>query len=117
VGGSGISVGIPSTLDQSLADYTAVLDPERIHRLRTLVNDLDDTRVLNFYATANGAGVAELLVSLVPLCDELGVTTDWHVMYPTSSSLQSLGGSITDCRASKVRSPPKCGDLSCSDRR
>ena len=65
---------------QSIAEYADVIDSERLEHLRALAADLDDARILHVNSTASGGGVAEMLRSLVPLWNDLGVETDWAVM-------------------------------------
>ncbi len=63
--------------------YASVTDRDRIERLRTLADSLSDVRVLHVNSTATGGGVAELLRSIVPVCESLGVRTDWLAMDAT----------------------------------
>ncbi|WP_265109954.1 glycosyltransferase [Halosolutus halophilus] len=96
----------PSLADRSIAAYDAVTGPDRLQRLRTLAEALDDVRILHVNSTATGGGVAELLRSIVPLCNDLGVDTDWYVMEADESffevtkalhnGLQGSGTRLTD---------------------
>lgn len=63
-----------------MTDYAELVGRGRLERLETLSDELGDTRVLHVNSTAVGGGVAELLRSLVPLFEDLGVETDWLVM-------------------------------------
>ena len=45
-----------------------------------LASELKGLRVAHINATANGGGVAEILRSLVPLYNDLGIETTWRVM-------------------------------------
>lgn len=69
----------PSTPNASLADYETVAYDRQVDRLRS-VAALEDVRVAHVNSTANGGGVAEILRSLVPLSNDLGIDTDWYVM-------------------------------------
>ena len=60
--------------------YEAVTDGDRIERIRSLAEPLECVRILHVNSTATGGGVAELLRSIVPLSEDLGVETDWLVM-------------------------------------
>ncbi len=70
----------PSLSDRSIEAYDAVTDRDRLERLRSLADALADVRILHVNSTATGGGVAELLRSIVPVCNDLGVDTDWLVM-------------------------------------
>ena len=70
----------PSFPGRSIEAYADVTTHERLGRLRSLANDLDDVRILHVNSTATGGGVAELLRSIVPLCTDLGIDTEWLVM-------------------------------------
>jgi len=70
----------PSSPNGCLADYDAVTPDRQLERLRSLATDLADVRVAHVNSTANGGGVAEILRSLVPLSNDLGIDTDWYVM-------------------------------------
>ncbi|WP_254864440.1 glycosyltransferase [Halovivax gelatinilyticus] len=70
----------PSLPDRSIEAYEAVIDVDRLERLRSLASRLDGVRILHVNSTATGGGVAELLRSIVPVCVDLGVDTDWLVM-------------------------------------
>ncbi|NHN46608.1 glycosyltransferase [Halostella sp. JP-L12] len=65
---------------RSLSDYADVLSSERRDRLHALADNLEDARILHVNSTASGGGVAELLRSLVPLSNDLGIDTEWAVM-------------------------------------
>src|SRR6185369_12876536 len=42
---------------------------------------LQDKRVLHVSATAFGGGVSEILYTLIPLMADVGLHTEWHVIY------------------------------------
>ena len=70
----------PSPPDRSIEAYAAVTGSDRLERLRELAETLSDARILHVNSTATGGGVAELLRSIVPVCNDLGIDTDWLVM-------------------------------------
>lgn len=69
-----------ATLERTLSDYADLTSDEQWRRIESLSSELDGVRVLHVNSTATGGGVAELLRSVVPLFDDLGVDTDWLVM-------------------------------------
>jgi trehalose synthase len=65
---------------KSLADYTHLAGRPLIQEIRELAEDLKGLRVLQLSATAFGGGVAEILYTLVPLMNDVGVEAEWQVM-------------------------------------
>ncbi|MDG5817264.1 glycosyltransferase [Natronococcus sp. A-GB7] len=70
----------PSLPNRSIEAYATVTGDDRLERLRELAETLSDVRILHVNSTATGGGVAELLRSIVPVCNDLGIDTDWLVM-------------------------------------
>ncbi|RLC63453.1 MAG: glycosyl transferase family 1, partial [Chloroflexi bacterium] len=69
------------TLEQKqLADYQAVVGDEVIAQVEDLARPLQGARVVHVNATAFGGGVAEILVSLVPLMRDVGLDAEWQVI-------------------------------------
>ncbi len=96
----------PSLPDRSIEAYATVTDSGRLERLKSLAETLADVRVLHVSSTATGGGVAELLHSLVPVCNDLAIDTDWFVMDATDdffevtkaihNGLQGSGSRLTE---------------------
>ncbi|MCH6557730.1 MAG: glycosyltransferase [Nitrospirae bacterium] len=61
-----------------LKDYYGFLDEESVMELERLSTRLSGLKVAHLNATSMGGGVAEILRSLVPLMNGLGVQTDWY---------------------------------------
>ena len=66
---------------KSLADYTHLVGWPLIEEIRSLARPLQDKRVLHVSATAFGGGVSEILYTLIPLMTDVGLHTEWHVIY------------------------------------
>jgi trehalose synthase len=66
---------------KSLADYTHIVGRELVEEIRELAEPLKGKRVLHLSATAFGGGVAEILYTLIPLMRDVGLETEWHVIY------------------------------------
>jgi trehalose synthase len=66
---------------KSLADYTHICGRDLIEEIRTLAEPLKGARVAHLSATAFGGGVAEILYTLVPLMKDVGLDTEWQVIY------------------------------------
>ena len=65
---------------QSLDGYEGVIGKERLDELRALAEPLRGARVVHINATSYGGGVSELLRSLVPLYQALGIDAMWKVI-------------------------------------
>jgi trehalose synthase len=72
------SSGIPEV--HLLDRYEPLIGVRRTERLIKKTRALADLRVLHVNSTRNGGGVAEILSSLVPLMNAVGITTDWEVI-------------------------------------
>ena len=66
--------------NKSLADYTHLAGKDLVAEIRELAEDLQGLRVLHLSATAFGGGVAEILYTLIPLMNDVGVEAEWQVM-------------------------------------
>jgi trehalose synthase len=66
---------------KTLADYTHIVGRELVDEVRTLAEPLQGKKVLHLSATAFGGGVAEILYTLVALMKDVGLVTEWHVIY------------------------------------
>jgi trehalose synthase len=60
--------------------YRLILDRETIDEVVTLGEELKGLRVCHINSTPFGGGVAELLVSHIPLLRSLGIKADWQVI-------------------------------------
>lgn len=65
---------------KALDDYRAVAGDERIDEIQALAAPLRGARVLHLNATSFGGGVAELLTTVVPLMNDVGLAADWQVL-------------------------------------
>ena len=66
--------------ERSLRDYRGVAPDTILDDVVTQAEQLRGARVLHLNATPYGGGVAELLRSVVPLLNDLGVVADWKVI-------------------------------------
>jgi trehalose synthase len=65
---------------KSLADYTHLAGRPLIQEIRDLAEDLQGLRVLHLSATAFGGGVSEILYTLIPLMNDVGIDAQWQIM-------------------------------------
>jgi trehalose synthase len=66
--------------ERSLKTYQDIVDDEILTELYRISKDLKGLRVLHLNATPYGGGVAELLRSVVPLLNDLGLVADWKTI-------------------------------------
>ena len=72
--------GSVPTSPRSVDEYRHIIGDRKIDELRELAAPLRGARVLHVNATAFGGGVAEILGTLVPLMNDLGLQADWQVI-------------------------------------
>ena len=68
------------TVPKSLEDYRPVIGDEQTEEIYRLAEPLKGAKVLHVNATAFGGGVAELLGSIVPLTNDLGLSAQWQII-------------------------------------
>jgi trehalose synthase len=73
-------LGSVPTTPKSLESYRPVIGDECTEEILELAAKLRGARVLNVNATAFGGGVAEILGTLVPLMNDVGLAADWQVI-------------------------------------
>src|SRR5690242_3703216 len=66
---------------KSLADYYSIVSRDLMAEIRALAEPLAGKRVLHVNATAFGGGVTEILFSLVPLMNDVGLEVEWKVLF------------------------------------
>jgi len=69
------------TAPKSLEDYRAIIGDHLTDEIYKLAKPMNGAKVLHINATAFGGGVAELLHSIVPLMNNVGLVANWHVMH------------------------------------
>ena len=62
--------------------YSSILSPQLLEELSSLAGQFQGMRFVHANSTATGGGVAEILQSLVPLMESLGVSTERVVISP-----------------------------------
>ena len=66
-------------------DYRPLLDPKMADDLTAVGGEMGQLRVLHLNSTATGGGVAEILQSMVPLGNSLGMETERIVIEPDAA--------------------------------
>jgi trehalose synthase len=76
------------TASHDLQPYREWVDAETSRDLERLAARLEGLKVGHVNATSRGGGVAEILMSLVPLMNGLGIETDWYCIAPNADFFQ-----------------------------
>jgi trehalose synthase len=71
-------VAVPN---KHLNDYASIVGRTLADDIRGRAERLKGKRVLHISATSFGGGVSEILYTLVPLMLDVGLETEWHVIY------------------------------------
>jgi trehalose synthase len=71
-------------MKKSLDEYREIVGDEAIAELYRKARRLQGRRFIHVNSTHNGGGVAEILTSLVPLMNDVGIEADWRVLHGTS---------------------------------
>lgn len=66
-----------------LESYRAIQGDEIVDQLQTLANHLKGKKVVHVNSTRTGGGVAEILDTMVPFMNSLGIDTSWRVITGT----------------------------------
>ncbi|MEO6867617.1 MAG: glycosyltransferase [Gaiellales bacterium] len=66
---------------RALSDYRTTLVPGMYEEIVELGKALDGARVLHLSATAFGGGVAEIMYTLMPLMQDVGLRPEWGIIH------------------------------------
>jgi trehalose synthase len=73
-------LGSVPTTPKSIEAYRPVIGDERTEEILALAAQLRGARVLHVNATGFGGGVAEILATMIPLMNDIGLQADWQVI-------------------------------------
>ena len=68
-------------MGRSLEDYRGIVGDEVISLIYRKARRLYGKHILHINSTYQGGGVAEMLVSLVPLMNNIGIDTGWRILH------------------------------------
>ncbi|MCL5962290.1 MAG: glycosyltransferase [Chloroflexi bacterium] len=93
--------GSVPTTPKSIEDYRSIVGEKVIDEIAALAAPLRGAKVLHLGVRAFGTGVAEILGSLVPLMEDVGLKAEWQIVRSTAefesvskAMYQALGGSF-----------------------
>jgi len=69
---------------RDLMDYQRIVGYEKVAEIYRKAHRLYDKHILHVNSTYQGGGVAEMLNSLIPLMNDVGVDTGWRILHGTS---------------------------------
>jgi len=72
-----------------LSDYKPIVGSREIEELKVLAEKVGSFSMVHVNSTFSGGGVAEILRSLLPLFNELGIKTEWQVIEGTEKFFQT----------------------------
>lgn len=67
-------------IERKISDYLTIVGKNVVEELRLLAEKLEGKTIQHINSTSVGGGVAEILNTMVPLMNELGVKTRWDVI-------------------------------------
>jgi trehalose synthase len=73
-------LGSVPTTPKTLEAYRPIIGDERTDEILALADQLKGARVLHVNATGFGGGVAEILATMIPLMNDIGLNADWQVI-------------------------------------
>ncbi len=85
------------TEQKKFNDYLEFLDRESIKEFDGLLQQLGEKKVAMVSATGFGGGVAEILHSLVPLMNDLGLNVDWWVLSSCPNQFYNVTKTFHNC--------------------
>ncbi len=65
----------------SLEDYRKIVEDKIIYSIYRKARELHRKHIIHINSTYQGGGVAEMLNSLAPLMNEVGIDTDWKILH------------------------------------
>jgi len=81
------------TIKRQLEDYNGLISDEILSEIEKYAAALKGLRVIHINTTPQGGGVAEILNSLVPLSQSVGIDAKWYVM-PLDTSFATITKSL-----------------------
>src|SRR5438309_679040 len=66
---------------KQISDYASIVGRALVDEIRERAERLNGKRILHVSATAFGGGVSEILYTLVPLMQDVGLEVEWQVIY------------------------------------
>ncbi len=68
-------------MKRSLEDYRGIVDDKVIAHIHKKVRGLLGKHILHINSTYQGGGVAEMLQSLIPLMNDIGIDAGWRILH------------------------------------
>ncbi len=68
---------------RKLDDYAGIVDDSLIEEIRAKAKGLKNAHIVHINSTYMGGGVAEILSSLIPLFNDIGIRCGWRILHGT----------------------------------
>jgi len=94
-----------------LAEYQSIIFKDLLADIRRLAEPLQGKRVLHVNATSFGGGVAEILYTLLPLMNDVGLEAEWQVMTADSEFFNVTKSFHNGLQGAPVELPPEVREL------
>jgi len=73
-----------TTEKKSLKNYKNIIDNENYQQVLSYAKKLRNLKVTHFNAVSEGGGVAEMLHTLIPLMNDIGLNAEWRIIPPNN---------------------------------
>ncbi|MFH1651878.1 MAG: glycosyltransferase [Chloroflexota bacterium] len=73
-------------------EYGRIIGQEKLERLLSVAARLQGLRLLEINATAQGGGVAEMLLRVIPFLNSLGIEAEWKVIHGNPAYFECTKG-------------------------
>ncbi|MCL5256231.1 MAG: glycosyltransferase [Chloroflexi bacterium] len=104
-------LGPVPTAPKSIEEYRAIIGDEALEEILDLARDLRGARVLHLNATAFGGGVAEILATLVPLMNDVGLQAHWQVITGADEFFQVTKAMHNSLQGMYIQWTPEMHDI------
>ena len=85
-----------------LKDYEPIVGAAVIEEIEVLADELKGSSIIHVNATAEGGGVAEILLRLNPLMNSLGLKSDWRVLQGTDEFFDVTKSFHNACQGEEI---------------
>lgn len=104
-------LGPVPTAPKSIEEYRPIIGDDALDEILTLASDLRGARVLHVNATAFGGGVAEILATLVPLMNDVGLHAEWQVISGADEFFQVTKAMHNSLQGMYIQWTPEMHDI------
>jgi trehalose synthase len=100
-------------INNNLASYTKIVGRSEIDKIQAEAEKLSGKHILCINSTYQGGGVAEILNSLVPLFDQVGIDFGWRILHGTPDFFTITKKFHNALQGSKINLSKRKKDIYC----